>query len=212
MFEGKVDDVTRALVTSAAGRRWTATRDLADAIERLSEIAVVAVGRHRTPTGWPTSCSCSARRSGPTPTSATRWPTRPARPTDKAALLDSLLGGKALPATVALAKQALGGTYRTMTGALAAYREVAAEAKRRGRRDGARRPAARATPTGTGWPRRCRSSTGEQVHLNEIVDPDVLGGMRVEIGDDVIDGTVSQPPRRRAPQAGRLTGSTTETD
>ena len=32
---------------------------------------------------------------------------------------------------------------------------------------------------------------GRPVHLNTIVDPDVLGGIRVEIGDDVIDGTVS---------------------
>jgi F-type H+-transporting ATPase subunit delta len=28
------------------------------------------------------------------------------------------------------------------------------------------------------------------VHLNVVVDPDVIGGIRVEIGDDVIDGTV----------------------
>ena len=30
-----------------------------------------------------------------------------------------------------------------------------------------------------------------QVDLNVLVDPAVLGGVRVEIGDDVIDGTVS---------------------
>ena len=29
------------------------------------------------------------------------------------------------------------------------------------------------------------------MHLNVIVDPEVIGGIRVEIGDDVIDGTVS---------------------
>ena len=29
------------------------------------------------------------------------------------------------------------------------------------------------------------------VHLNVVVDPDVIGGVRVAIGDDVIDGTVS---------------------
>jgi F-type H+-transporting ATPase subunit delta len=28
------------------------------------------------------------------------------------------------------------------------------------------------------------------VHLNVVVDPDVLGGVRVEIGDEVIDGTI----------------------
>ena len=32
---------------------------------------------------------------------------------------------------------------------------------------------------------------GRPVHLNVVVDPDVIGGMRVEIGDDVIDGTVA---------------------
>jgi len=29
------------------------------------------------------------------------------------------------------------------------------------------------------------------VHLNVVVDPDVVGGVKVEIGDDVIDGTVA---------------------
>nr|MBA3719211.1 F0F1 ATP synthase subunit delta [Nocardioidaceae bacterium] len=31
---------------------------------------------------------------------------------------------------------------------------------------------------------------GRQVHLNVIVDAAVLGGVRVEIGDEVIDGTM----------------------
>ncbi len=35
-----------------------------------------------------------------------------------------------------------------------------------------------------------RGSTTVPVHLNVVVDPDVIGGIRVEIGDDVIDGTV----------------------
>src|SRR4051812_8022261 len=41
VFTGKLDDTTFALVTSAAGRRWTSARDLADAVERLSELTVV---------------------------------------------------------------------------------------------------------------------------------------------------------------------------
>ena len=32
---------------------------------------------------------------------------------------------------------------------------------------------------------------GRPVHLNVVVEPEVIGGVRVEIGDDVIDGTVS---------------------
>ena len=40
---------------------------------------------------------------------------------DKAGLLEQLLGGKALPATVTLAKQALSGTYGTVTAAPAGH-------------------------------------------------------------------------------------------
>ena len=29
------------------------------------------------------------------------------------------------------------------------------------------------------------------MHLNVLVDPTVIGGIRVEVGDDVIDGTVA---------------------
>ena len=34
-------------------------------------------------------------------------------------------------------------------------------------------------------------STAATVHLNVVVDPELIGGIRVEIGDDVIDGTVA---------------------
>ena len=33
---------------------------------------------------------------------------------------------------------------------------------------------------------------GKRVHLNVDVDPSVLGGIRVEIGDEVLDGTVAR--------------------
>ena len=32
---------------------------------------------------------------------------------------------------------------------------------------------------------------GRPVHLNVVVDPTIIGGVKVEIGDDVIDGTVA---------------------
>ena len=31
---------------------------------------------------------------------------------------------------------------------------------------------------------------GGRVHINTLVDPRVLGGVKVEIGDEVIDGTI----------------------
>ncbi|HKJ12837.1 MAG TPA: F0F1 ATP synthase subunit delta [Ornithinimicrobium sp.] len=32
---------------------------------------------------------------------------------------------------------------------------------------------------------------GRDIHVNAVIDPDVLGGVRVEIGDEVIEGTIS---------------------
>ena len=109
---------------------------------------------------------------------------------DKAALLDSLLDGKALPATVTLAKQALAGTYRTVTAALATYRRVAAETQ------GETVATVRvARPLAAADERRLAELLSSQydttVHLNVVVDPEVLGGVRVEIGDEVIDGTIA---------------------
>lgn len=189
VLEGKVDDVTLTLVSSAVARRWTSTRDLPDAIERLSELTVVtSVGSDAGRLADELFALGQTLVAHPELRDALSNPARST--TDKAALLDGLLDGKVLPATVALAKQALGGTYRTLTTALATYRRVAAEAH-----DEVVATVRVVSPLGDAERERLATALteqyGKQVHLNEVVDPGVLGGMRVEIGDDVIDGTVS---------------------
>ena len=32
---------------------------------------------------------------------------------------------------------------------------------------------------------------GHKIHLNVVIDPEVLGGISVQIGDELIDGTVT---------------------
>ena len=96
----------------------------------------------------------------------------------------------ALPATVTLAKQSLAGTYRTVTAALATYRKVAAETQ------GETVATVRvARPLADADQQRLSALLSSQydttVHLNVVVDPEVLGGLRVEIGDEVIDGTIA---------------------
>ena len=36
-----------------------------------------------------------------------------------------------------------------------------------------------------------RRRSGDNVQINVVVDPDVVGGLRVAIGDEVIDGTLA---------------------
>ena len=189
VFGSQLADATLDLLTDAVGRRWTYSRDLADVLERLSEIAVVRSAGTKVSQVTDELFQVSRIIDGnPDLRSALSDPARSVD--DKAALVDSLLDGKALPATVTLAKQALAGTYRTVTGALAAYREVAAQTQGQ-----AVATVRVARPMSKAEQRRLAETLGEQyattVHLNVVVDPDVLGGVRVEIGDDVIDGTIA---------------------
>jgi F-type H+-transporting ATPase subunit delta len=189
VFGSRVGDATLDLLTDAVGRRWTLSRDLADVLERLSEIAVIRSAGSQTDRVTDELFQLARLiDANPDLRSALSDPARSVD--DKAALVDSLLDGKALPATVTLAKQALAGTYRTVTNALAAYREVAA------RTQGEAVATVRvARPMTAADLERLAEVLGHQyattVHLNVVVDPEVLGGIRVEIGDEVIDGTVA---------------------
>jgi F-type H+-transporting ATPase subunit delta len=186
---GKASESTAALVGTAVAQRWTLSRDLPAALERLSEVAVVlsagkdgdqlvdelfAVGQTVTGNGELREALANPARSVE----------------DKSALVDSLLGGKVLPATTTLVKQSLAGTYRTVTLALSTYRDVAAEVV------GQSVATVRVTkPLEDSERKRLVEALSKaydrKIHVNEIVDPHVLGGVRVEIGDDVIDGTIS---------------------
>lgn len=189
VFKGRLGEPALDLLNEAVGHRWTLARDLADALERLSEIAVVRSAGAKA--GQVTDELFALSRvidDNPDLRSALSDPARSVD--DKAALLSSLLEGKALPATITLATQALAGTYRTMTAALATYREVAAQAQ------GEMVATARvARPLTAADQDRLAEVLGRQyattVHLNVVVDPDVLGGIRVEIGDEIIDGTIA---------------------
>ncbi|MCB0907219.1 MAG: F0F1 ATP synthase subunit delta [Nocardioidaceae bacterium] len=188
IFGDKVSGATLDLVHTALGRRWTATRDLPDALEHVGVVAVVRsadadsgrlvdelFGFGQVVTGSPDLRDALSDRSRSI--------------ADKATLLHTLLDGKALDATRTLAEQALHGTYRTVGAALTAFQQVAADVhSQKIATVHVARPlsdAERGRLTAA-----LASHYHRDVHLNVVVDPEVLGGIRVEIGADVIDGTV----------------------
>lgn len=189
VFGGKVDGATLDLVTAAVGRRWTRTRDLADALEHLGVVAAVrAAGTDSDRLVDELFAVRSVVAGDSDLRNALSDPARSVA--DKAELVDSLFGAKALPATLVLVKQSLAGTHRTVTAALEDYEKVAAAVH--GQRVATVHVA---RPLADAEQQRLADALSRQygvpVHLNVVVDPAVLGGMRVEIGDDVIDGTVS---------------------
>lgn len=189
LFGGKVDPTALSLIEEAFARRWTAGRDLPAALEHLSEVAIVKSAGHES--GRLADELFTVDRAiadNPSLRDALSDPQRSID--DKAALVDSLLGGKALPATVTLTKQALAGTYRTVSVALENYQKVAADVYGEGVATvRVAQPLSAADEQRLG--QALARQYGREVHLNVIVDPTVLGGIKVEIGDDVIDGTVA---------------------
>jgi F-type H+-transporting ATPase subunit delta len=108
----------------------------------------------------------------------------------KRGLLDALLRDKVPPVTLALVQQAASGRHRSFGAALTEFQRLAAA-----RRQRLIATVRVARPLDDASYRRMADALsgryGGRVHLNVIVDPDVLGGARVEIGDEVVDGTVA---------------------
>jgi F-type H+-transporting ATPase subunit delta len=106
------------------------------------------------------------------------------------ALAEDLLQGRATPATVVLAKRAVGSRERTYGHALESYINLAAAQKNR-----VIATVRVARPLSQDQLQRLKAGlsrqVGRDVALQVIVEPDLLGGVRVELGTEVIEGTVS---------------------
>jgi F-type H+-transporting ATPase subunit delta len=190
IFGSQLDAASLDLVADAVGRRWAATRDLGDALEYLGVVAVV---RSAEDAGQADALEdqlfAFERLVSGTPELRDAL-SDPARTVDdKRRLVRGLLDGKATPATIRLAEQSLAGTHRTVAVALEEYQKVAAAHRNRlvAEVRVARELPEAETQRLAGV---LAKQYGRPVHLNLVVDPDVIGGIRVEIGDDVIDGTV----------------------
>ncbi len=191
LFAEQLDPASLDLVAKAASLRWAATRDLGDALEQLGVIAVVkAADKAGQADALEDELFAFGRLVSENPElrDALSDPARSRE--DKRALLRSLLDGKATPAAVRLAEQSIAGTHRTVAVAIEEYQKVAADHRNRlvatvrVARDLGEQEKQRLTGALAG-------QYGRPVHLNVVVDPEVIGGIKVEIGDDVIDGTVA---------------------
>ena len=109
---------------------------------------------------------------------------------DKQALVRTILKGRVIDGSLRLAERSVTGVHLTVTRALGEYAKIAAES--RSRLVALVRSARPLADDAQSQLSDVLASQYDQpVHLNVVVDQDLIGGVRVEIGDQVIDGTIA---------------------
>ena len=188
VFSGKLGDRALDVVQTAVQQRWTRSRDLAGVLEELGIQALVrSAGAQGPLVSDELFAVARLVDANPDLRGALSDPAR----TDeaKSGLLDTVLEGKVLPATLRLVGQAVRSDV-PVGRALGDIQRVAADVQ-----EELLAVVHTAKPLGTTEITRLTQSLGKTygatVHLHVVEDPTLIGGLRVEIGDDVIDGTVS---------------------
>jgi F-type H+-transporting ATPase subunit delta len=191
VFGDHLDKAATELIAQAAGMRWAASGDLATALEHLGVVALVtSADRAGEGDRLETELFGFGRlvAANPDLRDALSDPARPA--SDKRGLVRTLLEGKVSGATLRLAERAVSGVHLTVARAVDVYGRVAAESRNR-----LVALVRVANPLTDADRQRLSGVLADQydrpVHLNVVVDPSVIGGIRVEIGDQVIDGTIA---------------------
>ncbi|GAB3954860.1 F0F1 ATP synthase subunit delta [Streptomyces sparsus] len=194
VLTAQVDGETVDLVAGMARARWSRSRDLVDAIEELADHAdLIAAERNGTLDDVEDEIFRFSRivaSSTELRAALTGKIGEPAYKSAQRELLGRLLGGRARPATERLVTRLVGQPRgRSLESGLDALSRLAAE-----RRNRSVAVVTSAVPLSDGQRERLGAALtrlyGRQVHLNLDVDPTVLGGITVRIGDEVINGTV----------------------
>ena len=180
------------VLESAVGLRWSSASAFLDALERQAIRAALATALNRGALDDVIDALFRFDRimhAEPALQVALEDNRRPLEARE--GLIDSLLAGRADEVTVALAKRALRQRSRSLFHAMESMLTVAAGLRHR---SVARVVVAR--PLDEAQEARLRAalakSLGRPVDLEVIVDPNVVGGARVVIGDRVIEGTIQQ--------------------
>ncbi|MFJ6747312.1 MULTISPECIES: F0F1 ATP synthase subunit delta [unclassified Streptomyces] len=192
LLGNQVGEPTADLVAGMVRSRWSRSRDLADGVEELAYSADLIAAQRA---GQLDDVEDELFRFGRIVTSASELRSaltdQNAQGSAKTALLHSLLGGRANPVTERLVTRLVGAPRgRSLEAGLDALSKLAAS--RRGRMIAV---VTSAVPLSDEQRQRLGASLakvyGRQIHLNLDVDPEVLGGIQVRIGEEVINGTIA---------------------
>lgn len=193
VFAGKVSDRTAQLLRVLVSGRWSSAAELLDASEQLG-VETLLAGTDKA--GDLGEVEDELFRFGqlidanPQLAATLGDPNAPVQ--QRASLVEDLLKDRAKPATARLATLALAGYGgRGLAGSLT--RLVEAVAERRDRQVAyvtTAVPLSEAEESRLGA--RLASMYGREVTLKISVDPSIVGGLSVKIGNDLYDGTIAR--------------------
>lgn len=189
---GKVSAATLEVVAGLARSHWSAPGDLADAAEELAVLAVIeGADDAGTLDELEDELFRFARIVDAEPDLRVALSSPFIAPERKRQLLDTLLAGKVTPPALRLITEAaFHPRGRSLDKSLDEYAALAAQRRERlvaevhvaAELSGDQRSRLAAALT---------AAYGHDVHLNVVLDPEVIGGMSVRIADEVIDGSTA---------------------
>ncbi|MGW0841008.1 F0F1 ATP synthase subunit delta [Streptomyces sp. NPDC002787] len=189
---GQVGGTTVDLVSGMVRSRWTQSRHLVDALEELANLADLTAAQR---SGDLDDVEDELFRFGRIVSSNTGLRSaltdRAAGSQAKGELLRSLLGGRARGTTERLVTRLVTAPRgRSLESGLESLSKLAAE-----RRNRMVAVVTSAVPLSDTQKQRLGAALaklyGRQMHLNLDVDPEVLGGIRVQVGDEIINGSIA---------------------
>ena len=191
LFDSRVDAPVTAFVAEASRRRWTTGRTFVEALEREAVRAQLrAADNDGTLEDTEDGLFRFARIVASDRDLRSALSDRVVPLEVRQRLVSDLLAERATPATLALATRAVAARNRTFDQTVEDYVDLAAAQKNR-----VVATVRVARPMTDEQRQRLRAAlsrqAGRDVVVQEVVDPGVVGGVRVELGDEVLEGTVS---------------------
>ena len=186
---GTLDGTASQVLTGAVSARWSSPEELVAGVEELGIRAIaVAAGPDA---GLEGELFAFGRAVSSDHELELAVGSKLGEPAAKAALVDGLLAGKAQAATVAIVRHLVQSPRGRRIGQLlSSAADIVADAA--GARTATVTSAAPLTAAQlAALEKTLGARYGQALRINLITDPTIVGGLRVQIGDDVIDGTVA---------------------
>ena len=194
VFDGKISSQAMAVLTNAVAQRWSEDSDLADALERAAVLAVTASAQSR---GGVDALDevlnelLTFVRTVDSNAQAQEALSDHQASKEAKKKLAVALGGPATTAEGVLLLERVGSNPRGLHAARAADEFAEIIVKRQNRYIARVTSAINLSQAQLERLGRALNAVyGRELKLDVSVDPAVLGGLRVQVGDEVIDGTV----------------------